>query len=118
MAEDLAMFANAARRALTPRANAASFSTASPQRRYRAASMNEDTLARLRRLLDNNISIERAWAELNEPRGLARPTIDAAEYLLKLNDPKRLQAWLAKHSAAERAAIRQHFEQRERRRMK
>jgi hypothetical protein len=52
-------------------------------------------------------------AENSRPRHrLARSTLDAAEYLVRLNDPERLQAWLARRTAAERKAIRRHFEQR------
>jgi hypothetical protein len=40
-------------------------------------------------------------------------TVRAAEFLIQQNDPKRLHAWLAKHTRAERAAIRCHFEQKE-----
>jgi hypothetical protein len=41
--------------------------------------------------------------------GAARSTIMAAQYLVQLNDLPRLKNWLAKHSAAERAAIRRYF---------
>ena len=40
---------------------------------------------------------------------VAASTIAAAKYLVTQNDPERLQQWLARHSAEERAAIRQHF---------
>jgi hypothetical protein len=43
-----------------------------------------------------------------------RSTIDAAEYLIRLNDPKQFEAWLLKHSAAERAAIIAHINKRRR----
>jgi hypothetical protein len=39
-------------------------------------------------------------------------TLQAAEFLIQQKDPARLRAWLAKHSAQERAAILQHLEQR------
>jgi hypothetical protein len=42
--------------------------------------------------------------------GPARSTIMAAEYLVRQNDSARLKAWLALHTAAERSAIRRHFE--------
>jgi hypothetical protein len=41
---------------------------------------------------------------------VAQSTIDATEFLVRRGDPERLHAWLAKHSAEERAAIRKHFE--------
>jgi hypothetical protein len=42
---------------------------------------------------------------------LPASTIMAAEYLVRLNDPKRLRAWLAKHTAAECKAILRHIEE-------
>ncbi len=46
-----------------------------------------------------------------EQRGdVARSTLDAADYLIKQNDPERLDRWLAKHSAVECAAILRHIE--------
>jgi hypothetical protein len=44
--------------------------------------------------------------------GAARSTIMAAKYLVRLNDLPRLKSWLAKHSAAERAAIKKYFKER------
>jgi|RhiMetdeSRZDD1v2_1073273.scaffolds.fasta_scaffold451779_1 hypothetical protein len=41
--------------------------------------------------------------------GAARSTLQAAEYLVRQNDPARLKAWLAKHSRVERNAIKQHL---------
>jgi hypothetical protein len=49
---------------------------------------------------------------LPEPRRVERvplSTLLAAEHLARENDPKRLRAWLAMHSARERVAIRQHL---------
>jgi hypothetical protein len=42
-------------------------------------------------------------------RAAPKATIDCAEYLLTYGDKDRLRAWLAKHTAAERAAIYRHF---------
>jgi hypothetical protein len=42
--------------------------------------------------------------------GVARSTLDAAEYLIRANDPKRFEDWLMKHSAPERAAVVAHIE--------
>jgi hypothetical protein len=39
----------------------------------------------------------------------AASTIDAADFLVRQNDPARLKTWLAKHSADERAAILKHI---------
>jgi hypothetical protein len=44
--------------------------------------------------------------------GAARSTIMAAQYLVRLNDLPRLKSWLAKHSAAERDAIKKYFKER------
>ena len=43
------------------------------------------------------------------PLGAARSTLDAAEFLVRQHDPASLKAWLARHTAAERSAIRDHF---------
>ena len=42
--------------------------------------------------------------------GAARSTLDAAEYLVGTSDFERLRAWLARHTAQERAAIHRHLE--------
>jgi hypothetical protein len=42
---------------------------------------------------------------------LPASTIMAAEYLVRLNNPKRQRAWLAKHTAAECKAILRHIEE-------
>jgi hypothetical protein len=48
--------------------------------------------------------------EAPRPRsGVAPSTLMAADYLLREKDMKRLRAWLASHSAAERIAIRKHL---------
>jgi len=41
---------------------------------------------------------------------LAKSTMQAVEYLIKQNDPARLRAFLAKHTRAERLAIKRQFE--------
>jgi hypothetical protein len=40
---------------------------------------------------------------------LAASSLAAVEYLIKQNDAERLRKWLAKHTAAERRAIKQHL---------
>jgi hypothetical protein len=45
----------------------------------------------------------------------ARSTIKAAEFLIKQNDLKRLREWLAKHTRAERLALKHHFMRRQQR---
>jgi hypothetical protein len=42
--------------------------------------------------------------------GVARSVIDAVEYLIRENSPEWLRAFLAKHSAGERAAIEKYFQ--------
>jgi hypothetical protein len=44
-----------------------------------------------------------------EPRNVACSTLDAAEFLVRVNDPQRFKAWMLQHSAAERAAIVAHI---------
>lgn len=44
-----------------------------------------------------------------EKRTAARSTLNSADYLVKLNDPACLKAWLAKHTRAERLAILKHI---------
>jgi hypothetical protein len=49
-------------------------------------------LARLRELMADNVSLERAWAELNEPRyGAAESTIEAVAYALREDGDAALQ---------------------------
>jgi hypothetical protein len=40
---------------------------------------------------------------------LPRSTLEAAEYLARLNDLEQMRTWLAKHTAAEREAIFKHL---------
>ncbi len=68
----------------------------------------EDAIAAMADFLDG-FSIEMA----SKPRSDApRCTIDAVSYLIKQNDPQRLRAFLANHTAQERLAIQKHFERR------
>jgi hypothetical protein len=48
--------------------------------------------------------------EAPERGTVARSTLDAAEYLVRLGDADRLRKWLAVHSAEARIAIRKHLE--------
>jgi hypothetical protein len=59
----------------------------------------------------DEMSIGELYARLNDPNrhGVAKSTLDAADYVFKTNDPKKFEAWLLKHSAAERAAIVAHI---------
>jgi hypothetical protein len=66
-------------------------------------------IERARRLLADDVTLERAWHELNKPAGVAASTLKAAEYLVRANDPKQLRQWLDRHSADERTAIQKHL---------
>jgi hypothetical protein len=72
-------------------------------------------LDRLHRLMDDDVSIERAWHELKAER-LSRQVpealLHAAEYLLQQGDADRWRQWFDSRSPEERAAILQHLEQR------
>jgi hypothetical protein len=49
-------------------------------------------LKRLRRLLEDNVSLERAWTELNQvTEGAPEPTIEALMYLLRSRGVKALE---------------------------
>jgi hypothetical protein len=48
------------------------------------------------------------------PRAVATSTLQAAEWLVRWSDPKKFEAWLLRHSPAERAAIVAHFNKRRR----
>lgn len=71
-----------------------------------------ETVKRIPRYLDPSTSIDAFYRHMNsfEVRGLAASTIAAAEYLMRQNDPKQMHDWLMKHSAGERAAIKEHLE--------
>jgi hypothetical protein len=73
-----------------------------------------DELARLRELMTDNVSLDRAYAELNKraPGDVPIATLQAAEYLAQQNDPQRLDDWLRPRSPDDRAAIRKHLSKR------
>jgi hypothetical protein len=73
-------------------------------------------LEKLRRLLDDDVSIESAWHQVSRPLGVPIATLWTAEYLLQLGDLERFAKWFDRHSAQERAAILQHLEKRKGRR--
>jgi hypothetical protein len=72
-------------------------------------------LARLRGLLDDSVTLERAWAEVSKPPQVPIATLHAAEFLLQQKDPAQMRRWLSRHSAPEREAILRHLEQRKKR---
>jgi len=67
-------------------------------------------LRKLRQLLADDISLDRAWHELNRPSGVPAATIKTAEYLVQQGDAERFRSWLDRRSADERTAIRRHLE--------
>jgi hypothetical protein len=72
---------------------------------------SDSRLERLRELMDDDISLDRAWRELNKraPGDVPTATLQAAEFLLQQNDPKRFKDWLARHSREQRQAILKHL---------
>jgi hypothetical protein len=70
-----------------------------------------DELARPRGLMANDVSLDRAYAELNKraPGDVPIATLQAAEYLAQQNDPQRLDDWLRPRSPDDCAAIRKHL---------
>jgi hypothetical protein len=49
-----------------------------------------------------------------QQHGVANATLQAAEYLVRLDNPKGFEAWLLRHSPAERTEIIAHFNKRRR----
>lgn len=72
-------------------------------------------IARVRRLIADNVSLERAHRELSSD-DISIATLDAADYLIRLGDMARWRKWFDRHSVQERAAILQHLEKRNRKR--
>src|SRR5262249_720528 len=70
----------------------------------------DPNIARLHRLLEDDVSIESAWHQISRPLGIPIATLWTAEYLVKQGDAERFRKWLARHSARERAAIQKHLE--------
>ena len=60
----------------------------------------------------DDVSLDRAFAEVSKPSGLAASTIKAAKHLLRQGAPSLLRYWLDRHSVPEREAILQLLEQR------
>lgn len=69
-------------------------------------------LARLRGLMADEVTLERAYAEVSKTCGVAESTLQAAEFLMQQKDAARLRSWLDRHSTSERQAILRHLEQR------
>jgi hypothetical protein len=60
-----------------------------------------ERLERARKIMDGKV--------IPFPARIAASTLAAADYLIKQNDPQRLRAWLAMHTAAERRAIKRYL---------
>jgi hypothetical protein len=71
---------------------------------------HDPRLARLRELMADDVSIERAFTEVSKPAGVAESTLRTAKYLVQQGDVARFRNWLDRHSAEERTAIHQHLE--------
>jgi hypothetical protein len=82
-------------------------------KRPTVVSYDNDEIARLRALMADDISLDRAFAEVGKPSGVATSTLRAAEFLIQQKNPERLRAWLAKHSTEDSEAIRQHLHNKE-----
>src|SRR5262245_7551058 len=76
----------------------------------------DDTFAAACRAAD---AAQRDRKVIERPKREAkRATLQAAQFLVQTKDPARLRAWLDTHTAAERAEILRHVEQREKARAK
>jgi hypothetical protein len=71
-------------------------------------------LAKLRRLMADDVSIESAWHQLSRPLGMPIATLWAAEYLVGQADAARFHRWLDRHNESERTAILKHLEEQRR----
>lgn len=61
-------------------------------------------------MMDDSVTLDRAWSELNRPNGVPIATLHAAEWLAKYCEPERLRNFLLRRGAAECAAILKHLE--------
>lgn len=68
-----------------------------------------DRLARLRELMADDVSLERAYAELSKPAGVAGSTLEAAEYVASKLNPKHFRDWLARYGVREQEQILKHL---------
>jgi len=71
-----------------------------------------DELARLRRLMADDVSYERAWREFSAraPGDVPLATLRTAEHLAFIElDRKRFKDWLARHDHEDRDAIIKHL---------
>jgi hypothetical protein len=74
-------------------------------------------ITRARQLLDDDVSLDQAWRELNNPPSVpivSSATLEAAEYLHDQGDLEAFKRWFDRHNAAEQAAIFRHLNGRKR----
>jgi hypothetical protein len=80
--------------------------------RVSVVSYTPDELERLRHLMDDGVSIERADHEIKAERlrkQVPIATLRTAEFLVQQNDPARFKAWLTRHRREDRQAILRHL---------
>ena len=68
-----------------------------------------DSLARACSLADADAEARNRQRKPAARPAVAESTLEAADYLVRLGDAKRLDAWLADHSASEQSAIATHI---------
>jgi hypothetical protein len=80
--------------------------------RVTVTDIEPERLAQLRALMADDVSLERAQAELNSNRSVPTATLQAAEFLVREGDRERMRRWLAKHTTEEQAAIVEYLKRR------
>ncbi len=81
-----------------------------------AMSPEHERLARLRELMRDDVSFERAYSELNKQNGAPASTLATAEYLAANGNKEQLGQWLTTHGDEEIEAIQQHFQRKNKQR--
>jgi len=66
----------------------------------------------LRKLMADDVSLDRAWHELNDTPGVRIATLYVAEFLIQVGDVQRWRQWFDAHTAGERGGILRHLEKR------
>jgi hypothetical protein len=76
--------------------------------------LRDPRIERARALMGDDISLERAYAELNKrtPGDVSEPTLRTAEYLAQQNGLQQMKDWLMLRSPEDRAAIQKHLNRR------
>ena len=69
-------------------------------------------IERLRKLIADDVSLDRAWHELNDTPGVRIATLYVAEFLIQVGDVQRWRQWFDAHTAGERGGILRHLEKR------